>query len=599
MTVNQRDRAKAKSVKPIAGLAPYLAPYRMTIIGVCVALLLAAALTLSLPLAMRRVIDGFTENDYALIDKYFLALVAVAIGLAFATAARYYLVTRLGERVVADVRSGVFSHVSGMSPGFFERVMTAEVVNRLTTDTTVILTVVGSTMSIALRNIVMLCGGIIMLLITSPKLTLLTLLIVPATLVPVLVMGRYVRRLSRQNQDLIADTASSAGEMLQAAQTIQAMTHVERSRAQFTNSVEMAYDAALKRVTMRAVLTMVAIGLAFSGVIGIVWLGARDVMAGTMSAGEMAQFVIYAVLTAGSVGALSEVWGEMQRAAGATERLVELLEMENPVEDPSDPVAPDKDGRGAVSFTNVRFSYPTRPDVSALNDVSFAVAPGETVALVGPSGAGKTTVLQLLLRFYDPESGEIAIDGVPLTAMKKDAFRSRIALVPQDPVIFATTVRENLLLGRPDASEDEMIAAAKAAAAHEFVEALPDGYDTWLGERGILLSGGQKQRLAIGRAILRDAPLLLLDEATSALDAESERAVQQAVERLSRERTTIVIAHRLATVKRADKIIVFDAGKIVATGTHDDLVAQGGLYARLARLQFTASYDDEDEFAAG
>jgi len=558
---------------------------------VVVALLAASGFTLALPVAFRRVVDGFSSDNAALIDQYFLALIGVAGALAVATAMRFYLVTRLGERVIADLRAAVFDHVAGMSPAFFERVMTAEVMTRLTTDTSVIQGVVGSSASIALRNLLLLCGGLVMLLITSAKLTGMTLLIVPLVVFPILILGRRVRRLSRLSQDLVAESATAAGETLQAAQTVQAMTHEAASMAQFKARVEAAYEAALKRIGARALLTVIVIFFVFAGVVGVMWIGARDVLAGRMSPGEMAQFVLYAVFTAGAVGALSEVWGELQRAAGATERLVELLAMENPIREVAAPLpaASPAPGRpvGEIVFDRVGFAYETRREIPALREVSFRIAPGERVALVGPSGAGKTTILQLLLRFYDPEQGAISLDRVPIARMRLTDLRRRIALVPQEPVIFADTVRANILFGRPEASEAEVEAAARAAAAHDFVTALPQGYDTWLGERGVLLSGGQKQRLAIARAILRDAPVLLLDEATSALDAESERAVQQAVDRLSEGRTTLVIAHRLATVKRADRILVLDEGRLVATGSHDALVAEDGLYARLARLQFT------------
>jgi ATP-binding cassette subfamily B protein len=396
-----------------------------------------------------------------------------------------------------------------------------------------------------------------------------------------------VRRLSRLAQDLVAESATTAGETLQAAQTVQAMTHEAASEARFRDRVEAAYAAARARISARAWLTVIVIFFVFGGVVGVMWIGARDVLAGRMSPGEMAQFVLYAVFTAGAVGALSEVWGELQRAAGATERLMELLAMENPIREVPDPLPAAEPARGEIVFAGVGFAYETRREIPALRNVSFRVAPGERVALVGPSGAGKTTVLQLLLRFYDPEAGTITLDGVPIARMRLHDLRRRLALVPQEPVIFADTVRANILFGRPGAAGAEVEEAARAAAAHDFIAALPQGYDTWLGERGVLLSGGQKQRLAIARAILRDAPVLLLDEATSALDAESERAVQQAVDRLSQDRTTLVIAHRLATVKRADRILVLDEGRLVATGTHDALVAEGGLYARLARLQFT------------
>jgi len=584
----ERDqRPKSKRLSSLKALGPFLRPYRGTILGVAIALISAAAFTLMLPMAFRRVIDSLTVDNAALIDQYFLALIGVAFALAVATAARFYLVTRLGERIIADLRKGVFNHVSEMSPGFYEKLMTGEVLTRLTSDTTVIQGVVGSTASIALRNALLLVGGIVMLLVTSPKLTGMTLLIVPAVVFPILILGRRVRAMSRRAQDLVADGAALAGELLQAIQTVQAMTYERRAQAAVSERVEAAYEAHRQRIRARALLTVIVIFLAFAGVVGVIWIGARDVIAGRMTPGEMAQFVLYAVFTAGAVGALSEVWGELQRAAGATERLVEILSMESPVQEPDDPLPPAEPALGEIRFEHVSFSYESRPELPALSDVSFTVAPGQTVALVGPSGAGKTTILQLLQRFYEPSAGRILLDGVPIDRMRTDDLRGRMALVPQEPVIFADTARANILFGRPDASDAEIEAAARAAAAHDFIATLPKGYDTWLGERGVLLSGGQKQRIAIARAILRDAPVLLLDEATSSLDAESERAVQQAVERLSRDRTTLVIAHRLATVKRADRIVVLEGGRVVDSGTHDSLVGQGGLYARLARLQFT------------
>ena len=430
------DRAKSDRVGPLRGLLPFLAPHKGLIAGVVLALVAAAGLTLSVPVALRRVIDGFDPSEAALIDQYFLALIGVAAALALATALRFYLVSRLGERVMADLRAAVFSHVAGMSPAFYERLMTAEVLTRLTTDTTVVQGVVGSTASIALRNILLLIGGTVMLLVTSPKLTALTFLIVPLVVVPIAVLGRRVRKLSRLAQDLLAESAATAGETLQAAQTVQAMTHVDRSRAMFTGKVEASYDASLARIRARSYLTAIVIFLVFAGIVGIVWMGARDVMSGAMTAGEMAQFVFYAVFTAGAVGALSEVWGELQRAAGATERLIELLQETNPIEDPADPLPASAQAEGAVAFDHVSFAYGSRAETTVLDDVSFDVAPGQTVALVGPSGAGKTTVLQMLLRFYDPSVGEIRFDGVPIHRMRLDDLRGRVSLVPQEPVIF-------------------------------------------------------------------------------------------------------------------------------------------------------------------
>jgi ATP-binding cassette subfamily B protein len=581
------ERPPSRRVGALRGLLPFLRPYRRGIAFALAALVLTAAVSLILPLAVRRVIDGFGAEHADLLDQYFTAALAIAAILALGTGLRYYLVSRLGERVVADIRRALFDRVLGMSPAFFERVMTGEVLSRLTTDTTLILSVIGSSVSVAARNALMLVGGMVALLLTSAKLTGLVLLIVPAVIVPIVVLGRRLRGLSRESQDWIAASSGQASEALLSVQTVQAFTHEGPSRAEFAEVTEKSFDSAARRIGTRALMTVIVIFLVFCGIVGVLWIGARDVRAGTLTPGELIQFLIYAVMVAGSVGALSEIWGELQRAAGATERLVELLTMSDTVLDPAVPVALPRPVRGEIAFRGVRFRYPARPETSALDGVDLHVRPGETVALVGPSGAGKTTILQLLQRFYDPNEGVITIDGVALDAMARGDFRQAISLVPQDPVIFAASARENIRFGRPGASDAEIEAAARAAAAHEFLTALPQGYDTWVGERGVMLSGGQKQRIAIARAILRDAPILLLDEATSALDAESERAVQQAVERLARGRTTLVVAHRLATVKRADRIVVFEAGRIVAQGTHDALVAEGGLYARLARLQFT------------
>ena len=581
------DRPPSRRVGALRGLWPFLRPYRAGVALAILALAVTAGVSLALPLAVRRVVDGFGGEDAALLDQYFGAAIGIAALLAVGTGLRYYLVTRLGERVVADIRRALFDRVLGMSPAFFERIMTGEVLSRLTTDTTLILSVVGSSISVALRNVLILAGGMIFLFLTSAKLTGLVMLIVPAVIVPIVVLGRRLRRLSRENQDLIAESSGNASEVLLAVQAVQAFTHEGVSRRTFGDLTERAYASARTRIGTRAVMTGIVIFLVFAGIVGVLWVGARDVRAGAMTPGELVQFVIYAVLVAGGVGALSEVWGEVQRAAGATERLVELLEATDTVRDPPAPVPLPRPVRGAIAFEGVRFAYPSRPGVSALNGVDLAVRPGETVALVGPSGAGKTTILQLLMRFYDPQAGRITLDGIDLRDMARGDFRRALALVPQDPVIFAASARENIRFGRPEATDAEVEEAARAAAAHDFLAALPDGYGTWVGERGVMLSGGQKQRIAIARAILRDAPILLLDEATSALDAESERAVQAAVERLSRGRTTLVVAHRLSTVKRADRIVVFEAGRIAAMGTHDALVAEGGLYARLARLQFT------------
>ena len=582
-----RNRDKSKRVGALGELWPFMRPYRKLLIAAISALVVTAAVALVLPLAVRRVVDNFGISDGALLDRYFAGALFIAALLALGTGLRYLLVTRLGERVVADIRKAVFDRVIGMSPAFFERLMTGEVLSRITTDTTLILSVIGSSVSIALRNLLLFAGGLVMMLATSPKLSGLVLLVVPLVIVPILFLGRRMRVLSRENQDWIANSSGNASEALLSVQTVQAFTHEHESRAQFADVTEASYDAARRRVNTRALMTVIVIFLVFTGVVGVLWIGARDVRAGDMTPGSLVQFLIYAVMVAGAVAALSEIWGELQRAAGATERLVDLLQADDPVTDLAAPRPVPRPVKGEIVFDAVRFAYPARPGIQALDDVSLTIRAGETVALVGPSGAGKTSIIQLIQRFYDPDAGRITLDGVSLADMSRHEFRRELSLVPQDPVIFAASARDNIRFGRLDATAAEIEAAARAANAHAFITGLPEGYDTYVGERGVMLSGGQKQRIAIARAILRDAPVLLLDEATSALDAESEHAVQAAVEAMARSRTTIIVAHRLATVKRADRIVVLDAGRIVAQGTHDSLVAENGLYARLARLQFT------------
>jgi ATP-binding cassette subfamily B protein len=552
-----------------------------------VALVATATVSLVLPLAVRKVVDNFNVDESNLLDQYFAMAIVVVALLAFGTGMRYALVTRLGERVVTDIRKAVFGRVINMSPAFYDNILTGEVLSRITTDTTLILSVIGASVSIALRNMLIFAGGLTMLLLTSVKLTGLLLLIVPIVALPVLTLGRRLRVLSRENQDFIAASSGNASEVLSALQTVQAFTHETASRQTFDRVTEKSFELAAQRINTRVLMTMIVIYMIFSGVVGVLWIGVHDIRSNAISAGELAQFVIYAILVAGSASALSEIWGELQRAAGATERLVELLQAQDTVTEPENPLDLSQPLRGEIIFDDVHFRYPARPDRLSLSQVNLTINPGETVALVGPSGAGKTTIIQLILRFYDPTSGQVRLDGVNLCDLRRDVFRNVVALVPQDPVVFAASALENIRFGNPEASDEQVYAAARAAVAHEFITQLPDGYDSYLGERGVMLSGGQKQRIAIARAILRDAPVLLLDEATSALDAESEQAVKLAVEALSSDRTTIIIAHRLATVKKADRIVVMDKGQIVDTGTHDELVAKEGLYAHLARLQFT------------
>ena len=541
------DRSKSKRVFALKELWPFLKPYKLMILAAFIVLTLTAVVSLILPLAVRRVVDTFSLGNTIILDQYFVAAIGIAGLLSIGTALRYALVTRLGERVVTDIRKAVFARVIHLSPQFFEKIMTGEVLSRITTDTTVILSVIGSSISIALRNVFILIGGMILMLLTSLKLTSLVFLIVPAILVPILVLGRRLRVISRENQDWIAASSGNASEALMAVQTVQAFSHENLTKKSFDSVAETSFSSAKKRIITRSFLTVIVIFLVFSGVVGVLWVGARDVRNELMSVGMLVQFVIYSIMVAGAVAALSEIWSELQRAAGATERLVELLNIDDTVNDPVEAVSPPSSWSGEITFRNITFAYPTRADETTLSNINLKIKPGETIALVGPSGAGKSTFIQLLQRFYDPDQGEIFLDGIDIKTMNRLEFRKSIALVPQDPVIFATTVMENIRFGNPEANDEEIYEAARSAAAHDFISDLPKGYSTYVGERGVMLSGGQKQRVAIARAILRNAPVLLLDEATSALDAENERSVQKAFDHLSKGRTTIVVACLLYT----------------------------------------------------
>ncbi|MBE0563347.1 MAG: ATP-binding cassette domain-containing protein [Ochrobactrum anthropi] len=585
--IGQEREKRLRSLGPLRQLLPFVMRYRGLVVGACIALLTAAVTTLMLPIAVRRMVDhGFSESDTSLISSYFIMLIVLAGLLAGASAARYYFVITLGERVVSDLRRDVFAHVSRLSPGFFDAVQSGEIVSRLTADTTQIKSAVGATASTALRNIILTVGALAMMVVTSPKLSGLVIAAIPIVVAPLVAFGRSVRRRSRFAQDTLAEATAYASEQIGAVRTLQAYTNETLVEGRFARAVEIAFEAARASVRSRAVLTFFAIFTVFASVVAVLWIGAADVLSGTMSPGTLGQFLLYAVFAAGALGALSEVWGELSQAAGAAERLTELLAEEPQVRAPASPVALPEPAKGAVEFRDVSFAYPMRPDRAALDRLSFAVKPGETVAIVGPSGSGKSTVFSLLLRFYDPQGGAVLVDGVDVRQADPQAVRGRMAIVPQDVTIFAASAADNIAFGRPGAGEAEIRAAARDARADEFISRLDKGYDTPLGERGVTLSGGQRQRLAIARAILRDAPILLLDEATSALDAESETLVQTALERLMQGRTTIVIAHRLATVLKADRILVMEDGRIVEEGTHDSLVALNGVYARLARLQF-------------
>ena len=582
------ERPRARSLGPLRALLPYLRPYRGVLALAVAALLVAAAAMLALPVALRYLIDeGLSSRNTATIDRYFLAFLAAAAAFGIFAALRFYLVTWLGERVVADLRSAVYARVIRMDPAFFEVTRIGEVLSRLTADTTLVQSIAGVNLSITLRSIVSLAGSLVMLAVTSLKLTAMLCVLIPVVIVPLIVLGRRVRRLSRVSQDRIADTSSVADETLNAIQTVQAFTLEQINARRFDGAVEDSFAAAVRRTRTRSTLTALATMLVFGAITFVLWMGAHAVVRGEMTGGQLGQFLLYAAYVAIAAASLSEMWGEVQRAAGAMERLVELQHAQPTIQAPADPVPLPFPGRGEIRFERVTFQYPSRPESKALDDFDLTVRPGETVAFVGPSGAGKSTAFQLLLRFYDPSAGRVVIDGVDVSLADPQQVRGRIGLVPQDTVLFAATARENIRYGRPDASDAEVEAAARAAAADEFLRRLPDGYDTFLGERGARLSGGQRQRIAIARALLRDPPILLLDEATSALDAESERLVQGALDRLMQGRTTIVIAHRLATVLEAGRIVVMDHGRIVAQGTHAELVRSSDLYARLAALQFT------------
>jgi ATP-binding cassette subfamily B protein len=585
--LTQSPAKTSARLRPLLALAPYVARYRGRAALAFISLTVAAITTLVVPIAVRRMIDfGFSAEGIALINSYFSVMIAIVAVLAAASASRYYLVMTIGERIVADLRRDVFAHLVSLSPAFFDSARSGELVSRLTADTTQIKSAVGASVSIALRNMMLFIGATAMMVITSPKLSGFVLLAIPLIVIPLVAFGRWVRRLSRNAQDTLADASAYASELIGAIRTVQAYTSERLATGRFGGDVEQAYQAARSSTRARAVLTLIIIFIVFSSVVAILWVGSHDVLTGQITPGRLGQFVLYAAFAATGLGQLSEVWGEVSAASGAAERLFEILRVKSQITAPSKPVALPVPARGDVGFDQVSFAYPTRPDVLAIDNVSLTVKAGEKVAIVGPSGAGKSTLFHLLLRFYDPVRGTISLDGVPVRSADPVDVRARIALVPQDTVVFAASARENIRFGRPDATDAEVERAAELAHATEFLRRLPGGFEAQLGERGVTLSGGQRQRIAIARAILRDAPLLLLDEATSALDAESETLVQTALEELMRHRTTLVIAHRLATVLSCDRIMVMDQGRIVEQGTHTELVAANGLYARLARLQF-------------
>jgi ATP-binding cassette subfamily B protein len=584
---SSEEKAKRVSLRPLLGLKPYLFRHKAMLVAALLALLASAGATLAVPLAIRRMIDlGFSGIEPDLIDTYFGTLIGVGVVLAVASAARFYCVNWLGERVVADIRSDVFKHLTGLSPAFYEVSHSGEVMSRLTADTTQVKAAASTAISQAIRNTLLLVGGAIMMVVTSTKLSLAVLIAIPFIVLPIVAYGRSVRALSRQAQDTLAHASAYASESLAQVRVLQAFTHEDVTAARFAKAVDRSFDAAKARAKARAGLTAIAIFLVFVSVVGVLWFGAQDVLSGTMTGGTLGQFVLYAVLAAAAVGSLSEVWGEVAQATGAAERLGELLSVQSEIKSPAHPKALPEPPRGEIAFRDVSFTYPLRPETRALDDVSFKVKPGERIALVGPSGAGKTTIFALLLRFYDASSGRVEIDGVPVNEADLNALRSRFAVVPQETALFADTIAANIAYGAEGASRDEIVEAAKAAFANDFIEELPQGYDTVLGEGGVTLSAGQRQRIAIARAVLREAPILLLDEATSALDANSETLVQRALDKVMDGRTTLVIAHRLSTVVGADRILVFDHGRLVEEGTHQTLLRKGGVYAHLAELQF-------------
>ena len=583
---NKSEREKGRNISSLFLLASFFKPYYLNLILASLVLILTAGISLTFPIAIRRVVDGFFSNSTSLMDYYFAAAFGLASLLALGTALRFYLVTRLGERVVADIRKALFNKVISMSPGFYERLLTGEILSRITTDTTLILSVVSSSVSLALRNFLLLIGGLFFMFFTSIKLSIMVLLLVPIMVVPILAMGRRLRKLSRESQSRIADSSGMASEMLLASSTIQAFNYVKNARENFSDIIDKSFFIAKKRILVRSIITALIIFVVFVGIVAVLWVGARDVRLGIISPGYLVQFVIYSGFVAGAVAALSEIFGELQRAAGATDRIIEILKSQDPVKQLQNIKSIDRKNEILIDFKNVTFSYPSRPNEIVFNDLNFFIGEGNTLALVGPSGAGKSSIFQILLRFYEFTKGSVKIAGLSIKEIDTQTLRDLFAFVPQEPAIFANSVLENIRFGRPDANNKEVEEAAKKSAAHEFIMGLPEGYDTFVGERGVLLSVGEKQRIAIARAFLRNSPILLLDEPTASLDAESEGLIQRALKNLSKSKTVIVIAHRLSTVKKADKILVLEKGNIVSEGTHAELIKKNGTYAKLARLQF-------------